>query len=185
MSESEFNDARVLRSDETTLLLEEMRILYRNISAGESNMDDVKHLNRIWPKLEDAMGDFYVKVELAMGECKRAIVAGTSEAMANSVLNLLLNKLDASPEGQELCPDVILPMLEWQWIMDRWRKNSKFANVDREAVTKLLRIEDVITNAKGVKFIGKEKRAWVRGEPNPTVSLLPPISGDEVVAAST
>jgi hypothetical protein len=39
MSESKFNDGRVIRSDETTLTLVEIRMLMANLESGENEFN--------------------------------------------------------------------------------------------------------------------------------------------------
>lgn len=167
MSESKFNDARVLRSDETSLKLEELRMLYNNLESGEHDSASLRKLTSVGNKLEEALGDYYQKIDAAILEARRAVREGANAGITEAAVNLIINQLDAAQDqGQSLAPDIILQLNEWQWVMDRFRANKSFTGI-KEIRIKWLRIEDAIVNAKGIKFMGSSKRAWVEGEPEP------------------
>lgn len=166
-----FKDAKVLRSDETTLVLEELRILYNNLESGEHDSASLKKLTTVGDKLETAMGMYYQQCDAAILRVRAAVRSGADAQTAESAVILVLSTLDAD-QGQELAADVILTMNEWQWMMERWKDNKRFTGV-KEIRLKLLRIEDAIVNAKGVKFINRGKHdsaAWIEGEPEPMYS---------------
>lgn len=164
MSQSDFNDARVLRSEATILSLEEVRLLYGNLEAGGNSPADLETLQSIGTKLEAALGDYYRQAEAAMSKAQEAVLGGAPEATAQAVVNLLVAQLDREL-GQGSTDDIVITMDEWKWMKERWTKNTALAG-NKAIRSKLLRINEVVKNAKGVKFVGK--RIWIRGEPEPT-----------------
>lgn len=150
---SQAYDAKVLRSNETSLTLEELRLLYSNLEVGDNTVQDLRKLTNIGDKLEAALGDYYQRVDAAILESRRfARGPNANLETINNALNLIISQLDESL-GQEFAPDVILTLPEWQWIMDRWKANSKFVG-RKDIRVKLLRIDDAVTQAKGVRFTG-------------------------------
>lgn len=182
MSQSDFNDARVLRSDATILNLEEVRLLYANLEVGGNTPDDLETLQSIGDKLEAALGEYYTKVQSAMTKAQEAVMGGAPEAMAQTAVNILIIQLDHE-FGQAATDDIVVTMDEWKWMKERWTKNTALAG-NKVIRAKLLRINEVVKNAKGVKFVGK--RIWIRGEPEPTD--MPPTllyALDEVASAQS
>lgn len=165
MSETKFNDARVLRSLETTLTLEEVRMLYSNLESGKHDAQDLQKLTGIGEKLEEAMGAYYKQAEAVITQARINVLTTSADPNATQqAVNMVLNQLDMQ-QGHAEAPDIILTMPEWQWVMDRWRKNVEFSGI-KEIRIKTLRLQDVIENARGVRFIGSH--AWIQGEPNPS-----------------
>lgn len=145
-----FDDARLLRSRDTTLTQEEVRLLYGNLETGSNNIQDLRKLNSIGDKIEAALGDYYTKIDAAVLQGKAAVRAGADPQQAEKALAMVLNQLD-STQGQEPCADIMLSLNEWQWAMDKWKANTNFVGL-KEIRTKLLRVNDALTNALGVKF---------------------------------
>lgn len=168
-----FDDAKVLRSDETTLTQEELRILYSALESGENDIADLKKLTSVGNKIEASLGEYYTKVEAAIMAARSSVRSGVDPQKADAAVNLIVAGLDAQ-YGQALSEDVLLTTNEWQWLSDRWSKNNKFIG-SKDIRIKILRIDEAVTNAKGVAFVGKNKAVWVQGEPEPfgQVSAVP------------
>lgn len=165
MSETKFNDARVLRSIETTLRLEEVKLLYSNLESGKHDAQDLQKLTSIGEKLEEAMGAYYKQAEAVITQARINVLTTSVDPNATQqAVNIVLNQLDMT-QGQSDASDIILTLPEWQWIMDRWRKNVDFSGI-KEIRLKILRIQDAVENARGVRFIGSH--VWIQGEPNPS-----------------
>lgn len=163
-----FNDARVLRSDENILTLCELRLLLTNLESGDHTTKDLLTLAEISSKIDDALGDYGERCYAAIMTARRkSRELNTPEAlgMIDQALGITLSKLD-DEFGEELAPDIMFKISEWEWMKDRWTSNKRLRG-DREIRHKLIRINDALTNAKGVKFVGKDKLAWVKGEPEP------------------
>lgn len=158
-----FDDAKVLRSNETTLVLQEIRILYANLESGDNDIQDLKKLTTIGTKLEECMGEYYEKIDGATTQARINVRSGADPNTTEQVLNLVIAQLDAM-YGEGLADDVILTMSEWQWMRDRWKRNNKLIG-QKEIRLKILRIDEALENAKGVQFVNKA--AWVQGEPEP------------------
>lgn len=169
----DFTDARVLRSDDTTLTLSELRLLQGNLEAKENSIRDLRNLTELDIKLEEALGEYGQRVEAAIAAARRNARQNPDPelvAKIDGALNLLLANLDDTA-GAELAPDVILKPSLLDWMRERFEAGTKFAGT-KEIRLKLLRIADVLSNSKGVKFVGKDKRAWIEGEPEPMFGVV-------------
>jgi hypothetical protein len=167
MSESKFNDGRVIRSNETTLTLVEIRMLMANLESGENDVNDLRKLTSIANKIEEVLGEYGQRVEANLIDARKKLRESSNNPefanIVNAAVSAAIENLDETL-GAELAPDIILSMTEWQWALDRWRRNSKFVGI-KQIREKLLRIDDALANAKGIRLIGKS--VWVKGEPAP------------------
>lgn len=163
-----FTDAKVLRCDDVTLFLSEIRMLAKNMELGEHSVKDLRTLTSIGDKLDEALGELGAELDSAQKHLNEVIqdLGGDSiEARdANKVFIKAAKRLD-----NEIAPDVILTLAEADWIRERWDKNTKLVG-EKETRAKILRIDDVVHNMKGVRFVGAAKAAWIEGEPEPMVS---------------
>jgi hypothetical protein len=163
VSQSDYNDGRLLRSDDTILALEEVRMLLANLESGSHTESDLEMLQSVSTKLEGALGEYYTRVEAATTKSRQSVLEGTDPGTAQMAMNIVINQLDMQ-FGQPSSPDIIINMDEWKWIKDRWKINANFSG-SKVVRTKLLRISNVIREAKGVKFVGAS--VWVKGEDAP------------------
>jgi hypothetical protein len=162
---SKFKDGKVLRSQENTLSLLDLRTLYQTLESGENSLDDVQRLADIGHKIEPVLGEYYERLYAAMLAARASVRQGADQDQANMALGIVSDKLDEEFDAEEAqVPDVFLTMNEWEWIADRWRGSKKFVGV-REARERILRINDVVKNALGVKYIND--RMWLENEPEP------------------
>lgn len=167
MSES-FSDAKVIRSDETILTLQELRLLLSNLESGENTPRDLTTLTSISTKIDDALGEYGEKYYASISAARRKTRELTSQDSLQDIdraLGLIIARLD-DELGNDPAPDILFKISEWDWMKDRWEGNKKLSG-DREMRVKLIRIYDALVNAKGVRFVGKNKIAWVKGEPEP------------------
>lgn len=175
-----FNDARVLRSEDITLTLAELRLLQGNLESKENTVKDLRNLTELGNKIDEALGEYGERCDAAIAAARRHArenIDPESVAKIDAALNLTLAHLDDTL-GAEYAGDVLLKPHLAEWARDRFEQGTKFTG-NKEIRTKLLRIVDVLSNTKGVKFVGKPARAWVQGEPTPIGS------GDEVAGADT
>lgn len=163
---SKFKDGRVLRSENTRLCVSELRMLYDVLESGANSIDDVQRLTDIGHKIEPALGEYYTRLYASRMASRAAIREGASEEHASLSLNIITDRLDEE-YGENGADDVILTMVEWEWIIDRWKSSKQFVGV-REVRERILRINDAVRNALGVKFVNRQ--AWVEGEPEPNTS---------------
>lgn len=164
---SKFNDARVLRSDETSLLKDELHVLMNNITQGDNDFDDLRKLESIWTKFNNASSGYIEQADEVRDVFDTALRTYDSQSPELRLAGKAIYDF-AMSAGQEQFDDVILRMSEYEFIKTRWTKNTKLiASTDMRK--KLLRIYDAVVNAKGVRFMGAAKQAWVEGEPEPLV----------------
>lgn len=177
MSESKFNDGRVLRSDSVTLTKKELRIFYTTIEQSSNTGDDLEKLDAIAGKIEEVLGEYYELVEAEQTKARNQVIAGTPEPLVNVHMNLKIQELDNNM-GIELAEDIILQMEEWFWLKERFNNRTDFVGT-KEARKIILRIKDALNNAKGIRFVGKQ--IWVRGEVDGPESPDPPPSSLRVL----
>jgi hypothetical protein len=165
MSQSkQFNDGRVLRSDDTTLKFCEVKELYMLLKQGDNDIHDLEKLRDIGVKIRAALGSFYDRCEQLRLEARAAMRDGVPPEIADLNYNLKVEALDNS-EGAEFVSDIRLKVSEWMWIKDRIKDRKNYSGQD-EAVERMLRIHDVVENAKGYQDLS-DGQIWVRGEPVP------------------
>lgn len=160
---SKFKDGKVLRSENTRLCVSELRMLYDVLESGANTIDDVQRLTDIGHKIEPALGEYYSKLYAARLASRAAIREGASEEHTSLSLGIISDRLDIE-YGEEPVEDVVLTMVEWEWTADRWKNSKQFVGM-REMRDRILRINDVVRHALGVKFINKQ--AWIENEPEP------------------
>jgi hypothetical protein len=158
-----FNDARVLRSEKTTPKVRQLKMLISNLETGDHGIPDLKKLQSISVKIEEALGDYSTEIDRLNDALKDAAVEYGMESQELRDTSRALNAYIAEV-GDIKVPDVIITTGEWDWIKTRWSSNSKLSGA-RNVRLDVLALDDIITNAKGVKFVGESKRAWVQGEP--------------------
>lgn len=164
-SDKSFNDARVLRTDDTTLSKKQVKMLLDNLESGDHTMADLRKLNSIASKMEEALADYATEFDNLTTDINQALREHGSDSQEFRQPSAALNKL-ALTEGANLVDDILITPPEWDWIKERWKLNSKLSGF-KQVRMDILAIDDVVEHAKGVKLVGNEKRAWVQGEPEP------------------
>lgn len=164
-SDKSFNDARVLRTDETTLSKKRVRMLLDNLETGDHTLGDLRKLDGIASKMAEALGDYNIEYDRLTSEVNAAVREHGMDSMEFRQASLELGNL-ATEAGAELIFDVLVTPSEWDWIKERWQANTKLSGY-KAIRADVLAIDDVVMHAKGVKLVGSEKRAWVQGEPEP------------------
>lgn len=167
MSES-FNDARIIRSDEVTLTLQELRLLLSNLESSDNTTRDLVTLTAVSTKIDEALGSYGDKYYAAVSAARRKsreLDSQESLLAIDRALGIIIARLDEE-FGDISAPDILFKSHELDWMKDRWESNKRLSG-DREMRVKLMRIHDALVNSKGVKFVGKNKVAWVKGEPEP------------------
>ena len=169
-SDKSFNDARVLRSDDTTLNIKQLGMLIANLETGEHNLADLRKLQAIDNKIAASLGDYGSGLDRLTDASQDAArqhgIESTEFREAANAVNDYVNL-----HGAELASDVIITTGEWDWIKTRWNANSKLVGT-RNVRADILAIDDAVSNAKGVKLVshGDRKSVWVQGEPEPMPS---------------
>jgi hypothetical protein len=173
-SDKSFNDARVLRTDGTILLKRQLRMLLSNLEQGEHNLQDLRKLDGISKKIEEELGDYAEELDKLTEAMTEAVREYGVESAELRTASKEANQYVAE-HGSSQCDDVIITPSEWDWIKTRWAANSKLVGT-RSIRADILAIDDVVQNAKGVKFT-KDKQAWVQGEPEPPTQIHEAVSG--------
>lgn len=160
----QFNDGRVLRSDNTTLLLCEVRELYKLLQQGDNDIHDIEKLRDIGKKIRGVLGTYYDNADNLLMEARAKMRSGIPAPLVDLEYNLKIEELDQI-EGQDLAADVLLKMAEYNWILNRLKDRKGYSGDDR-AIERALRIHDAVTNAKPFQYVGND--VWVKGEPEPS-----------------
>lgn len=181
MSQSkQFSDGKVLRSDNVTLIMREVRELYMMIKSGNNDIDDVEKISSIGAKVRRALGEYYEHADQLSVQTRSKLRGGAHPQMVEMEFNLAIETLDET-EGTDYVADIPLTIAEWQWIKDRMKDRRDYSGDDR-AVERVLRIRDAVNEAKPFqKYIGDQ--IWVKGEPQPLADLKPEI-GQAVLKAA-
>ena len=159
---SGFNDGKVLRSNETTLRLYELRELYRLLQQGENDFTDLEMLRDIGKKLKATMGSYYDQSQNLLMQARLKVSNGIPGPLADLEYSVKQEALD-DEQGTEFASDVPLKMAEYNWILNRI-KDKKFSG-EEKAAERALNILDAIRNAKGFQYV--QGKIWVKDEPNP------------------
>lgn len=168
MSQSkQFSDGKVLRSEDVSLTLREVRELFTMLKQGDNDIDDIEKISSIGKKIRAALGEYYEHADQLGIQSRGKLRGGMHPQMVDLEYNLALETLDES-EGGEYVADIPLLMSEWQWAKDRLKDRNNYSGDDR-AVERVLRIRDAVENAKNYqKFYDT---IWVKGEPQPQVNI--------------
>jgi hypothetical protein len=156
-------DGRILRSDETTLTLAEVREFYALLKQGENDIHDLEMLRDIRIKIRGVLGEYYDRAEALMMQARLHVRNGMPGQIADLDYALAIEKLD-SEEGSDYCADIPLKMAEYNWILARLKDRKNYSGDDRMA-DRILRIHDAVTNAK--EFERRGGNIAVKGEPEP------------------
>lgn len=157
-------DGRILRSDETSLTLADVRELYFLLKQGDNDIHDLEMLRDIRIKVKRALGRYYDDAEALMMTARLHMRNGMPAPIADLDYNLALEKLN-DEAGNDYVEDIPLKMAEYNWILARLKDRKNYSASDDRSADRILRIHDAVTNAKEFEY--RNGAICVRGEPEP------------------
>lgn len=172
-SDKSFNDARVLRSDDTVLSVKQLRMLVANLETGEHNLGDLAKLQDIDDKITEILGEYSEELDRLTDASNDAFRTYGQDSMEFREAAIALSNYITDYGGAK-AQDVIITTSEWDWIKTRWAGNTKLVGT-RNVRGDILAVNDVVRHAKGVKFVsnGTLKAAWIAGEAHPFAEPAP------------